>query len=94
MAGETDVFGEKPEPVPLCPPQIPHGLLSSLVCTFLNKPWPPLRQTHILLYCSSPASTSSLSAIANHSLHLPDTSIQAFPFLAYFPYFEKIKVGL
>jgi hypothetical protein len=24
--GETEVLGEKPVPVPLCPPQIPHGL--------------------------------------------------------------------
>jgi hypothetical protein len=23
--GKTDVLGEKPVPVPLCPPQIPHG---------------------------------------------------------------------
>jgi hypothetical protein len=23
---ETEVLGEKPVPVPLCPPQIPHGL--------------------------------------------------------------------
>jgi hypothetical protein len=26
MTGETEVFGEKPVPVPLCPSQIPHGL--------------------------------------------------------------------
>jgi hypothetical protein len=24
--GKTEVLGEKPVPVPLCPPQIPHGL--------------------------------------------------------------------
>jgi hypothetical protein len=24
--GRTEVLGEKPVPVPLCPPQIPHGL--------------------------------------------------------------------
>jgi hypothetical protein len=24
--GKTEVLGEKPIPVPLCPPQIPHGL--------------------------------------------------------------------
>jgi hypothetical protein len=24
--GETEELGEKPVPVPLCPPQIPHGL--------------------------------------------------------------------
>jgi hypothetical protein len=24
--GKTEVLGEKPGPVPLCPPQIPHGL--------------------------------------------------------------------
>jgi hypothetical protein len=23
--GKTEVLGEKPVPVPLCPPQIPHG---------------------------------------------------------------------
>jgi hypothetical protein len=26
LAGETEELGEKPVPVPLCPPQIPHGL--------------------------------------------------------------------
>jgi hypothetical protein len=26
LTGETEVLGEKPVPVPLCPPQIPHGL--------------------------------------------------------------------
>jgi hypothetical protein len=26
--GKTEVLGEKPVPVPLCPPQIPHGLVS------------------------------------------------------------------
>ena len=25
--GKTEVLGEKPVPVPLCPPQIPHGLI-------------------------------------------------------------------
>ena len=25
LTGETEVLGEKPVPVPLCPPQIPHG---------------------------------------------------------------------
>jgi hypothetical protein len=24
--GKTELLGEKPVPVPLCPPQIPHGL--------------------------------------------------------------------
>jgi hypothetical protein len=24
--GETKAIGEKPVPVPLCPPQIPHGM--------------------------------------------------------------------
>jgi hypothetical protein len=27
--GKTEVLGEKPVPVPLCPPQIPHGLIRS-----------------------------------------------------------------
>jgi hypothetical protein len=26
LMGKTEVLGEKPVPVPLCPPQIPHGL--------------------------------------------------------------------
>jgi hypothetical protein len=26
LAGETKVLGEKPAPVPLCPPQIPHDV--------------------------------------------------------------------
>jgi hypothetical protein len=26
LTGETEELGEKPVPVPLCPPQIPHGL--------------------------------------------------------------------
>ena len=25
LTRETEVLGEKPVPVPLCPPQIPHG---------------------------------------------------------------------
>jgi len=28
--GKTEELGEKPVPVPLCPPQIPHGLTGSL----------------------------------------------------------------
>jgi len=27
----TKLLGEKPVPVPLCPPQIPHGLYASIV---------------------------------------------------------------
>jgi hypothetical protein len=27
LAGETEVLGEKPATVPLCPPQIPHNLI-------------------------------------------------------------------
>jgi hypothetical protein len=26
LTGETEELGEEPVPVPLCPPQIPHGL--------------------------------------------------------------------
>ena len=26
LTGKTEVLGEKPVPVPLCTPQIPHGL--------------------------------------------------------------------
>jgi hypothetical protein len=26
LTGETDALGENTVPVPLCPPQIPHGL--------------------------------------------------------------------
>ena len=26
LTGETEVLGEKPAPVPLCPPQISYGL--------------------------------------------------------------------
>jgi hypothetical protein len=26
LTGETEVLGEKPVPLPFCPPQIPHGL--------------------------------------------------------------------
>jgi hypothetical protein len=26
LTGKTEVLGEKPVPMPLCPPQIPHGL--------------------------------------------------------------------
>jgi hypothetical protein len=26
LTRETEVLGEKPVPLPLCPPQIPHGL--------------------------------------------------------------------
>jgi hypothetical protein len=26
LRGKTEELGEKPVPVPLCPPQIPHGL--------------------------------------------------------------------
>jgi hypothetical protein len=26
LTGETEELGEKPVPVPLCPPHIPHGL--------------------------------------------------------------------
>jgi hypothetical protein len=26
LTGESEKLGEKPVPVPLCPPQIPHGL--------------------------------------------------------------------
>jgi hypothetical protein len=31
--GKTEVFGGKPVPVPLCPPQIPHGLTRDLTRT-------------------------------------------------------------
>jgi hypothetical protein len=27
LAGETEVLEEKPSPMPLCPPQIPHDLI-------------------------------------------------------------------
>jgi hypothetical protein len=31
VTGETEVLGEKPAPVPLCPPQSPHDLTSATV---------------------------------------------------------------
>jgi hypothetical protein len=29
LTGEKEEFGEKPAPVPLCPPQIPHGVIGA-----------------------------------------------------------------
>jgi hypothetical protein len=45
-----------------------YSLLGS---TVLQEPWPLLQQMTVLHYHLSLASTSSVSTVANHSLHLP-----------------------
>jgi hypothetical protein len=37
--GKREELGEKPVPVPLCPPQIPHGLTQSQTRAFVMRGW-------------------------------------------------------
>jgi hypothetical protein len=37
--GKTEELGEKPIPVPLCPPQIPHGLTQALTRASMVRGW-------------------------------------------------------
>jgi hypothetical protein len=56
--GKTEVLGEKPVPVPLCPPQIPHGLTrdrtrASAVRAWRLTPWAmarPIREVYNMKY--------------------------------------------
>jgi hypothetical protein len=56
--GKTEVLGEEPVPVPLCPPQIPHGLTRDRTRTFAVgdrrlTAWAMARPNSALTYNSS-----------------------------------------
>jgi hypothetical protein len=73
--GKTEELGEKPVPVPLCPPQIPHGLTRAWIRTSVVKvrrltAWAMARpQIYLLLIyitcqCPVPSTASSIEGSA------------------------------